>query len=86
VVKFPVRARGFVLLQGVQIGSGARLALYVKGTWLLSRGIKWTLGEVDRSFSTSGVAKNACSYECISASSPYAILSCTGTILLYRLK
>jgi len=58
----------------------------LKGTWLLPQGIQQTLGEDHRLFSSSGEAKNECSYECTINTSPYAILFCTGTILLYWLK
>lgn len=53
MVKFAVHPRGFVLFQGVQTGSGARLALYLKGAWLLSRAIQRIPGEVDRSLSSA---------------------------------
>jgi hypothetical protein len=46
--------------------------------------IKRTVREIDPSLLSSGVAKNECSYT--SNPSPYAILSCTWGVLLYRLK
>jgi len=76
----PVRGE-ISLPQGVQTGSGVHPASYLDGTGVISPGVKLPVLEADCPSSIFEVKDGWC----YTTAPPYAIMACTGTILLLPL-